>query len=221
MICPRPILNKPSPALRPFRLVFGSGVGDRVVRLLGAVGTQWEGDRAVSASRVWGFGDDTTRCCHRYFLTFFIGVGPVTGTGFRSEALGWWDRVSVFSVYLAVANSLFPVSCPFPCSGRWNSSVRKQDGNQIIPLVVESCICFISRHGLQHEGIFRVSGSQIEVNDIKNAFERGEDPLAGDQNDHDIDSIAGVLKLHFRGLASPLFPKEIFHDLISCVSKLD
>jgi hypothetical protein len=28
--------------------------------------------------------------------------------------------------------------------------------------------------GLQHEGIFRVSGSQVEVNDIKNAFERGE-----------------------------------------------
>ncbi|GCB63727.1 hypothetical protein scyTo_0011661 [Scyliorhinus torazame] len=103
-------------------------------------------------------------------------------------------------------------------SGRRNSSVRKQDGNQVIPLVVESCIRFIIRHGLQHEGIFRVSGSQIEVNDIKNAFERGEDPLAGDQNDHDIDSIAGVLKLHFRGLASPLFPKEIFHDLISCVS---
>ncbi|XP_069797978.1 SLIT-ROBO Rho GTPase-activating protein 2 isoform X2 [Narcine bancroftii] len=103
-------------------------------------------------------------------------------------------------------------------SGRRNSSVRKQDGSHIIPLVVESCIRFIRRHGLQHEGIFRVSGSQIEVNDIKNAFERGEDPLAGDQNDHDMDSIAGVLKLHFRGLDSPLFPKEIFHDLMSCVT---
>uniref|UniRef100_A0A8D3E200 SLIT-ROBO Rho GTPase activating protein 2 n=1 Tax=Scophthalmus maximus TaxID=52904 RepID=A0A8D3E200_SCOMX len=87
-----------------------------------------------------------------------------------------------------------------------------------IPLMVESCICFISRHGLQHEGIFRVSGSQVEVNDIKNAFERGEDPLAGDQNDHDMDSIAGVLKLYFRGLDHALFPKEVFHDLISCVS---
>ncbi|XP_059806329.1 SLIT-ROBO Rho GTPase-activating protein 2 isoform X1 [Hypanus sabinus] len=103
-------------------------------------------------------------------------------------------------------------------SGRRNSTVRKQDGSHIIPLVVESCIRFISRHGLQHEGIFRVSGSQIEVNDIKNAFERGEDPLAGDQNDHDMDSIAGVLKLYFRGLDSPLFPKEIFHDLMSCVT---
>uniref|UniRef100_A0A7N8Y8P9 SLIT-ROBO Rho GTPase-activating protein 1 n=1 Tax=Mastacembelus armatus TaxID=205130 RepID=A0A7N8Y8P9_9TELE len=87
-----------------------------------------------------------------------------------------------------------------------------------IPLMVESCIRFISRHGLQHEGIFRVSGSQVEVNDIKNAFERGEDPLAGDQNDHDLDSIAGVLKLYFRGLDHALFPKEVFHDLISCVS---
>ncbi|XP_034537110.1 SLIT-ROBO Rho GTPase-activating protein 2 isoform X2 [Notolabrus celidotus] len=103
-------------------------------------------------------------------------------------------------------------------SGRRNSSVRKQESGEAIPLMVESCIRFISRHGLQHEGIFRVSGSQVEVNDIKNAFERGEDPLAGDQNDHDMDSIAGVLKLYFRGLDQALFPKEVFHDLISCVS---
>uniref|UniRef100_A0A3B3YNC1 SLIT-ROBO Rho GTPase activating protein 2a n=1 Tax=Poecilia mexicana TaxID=48701 RepID=A0A3B3YNC1_9TELE len=102
--------------------------------------------------------------------------------------------------------------------GRRNSTVRKQDSGEAIPLMVESCIRFISRHGLQHEGIFRVSGSQVEVNDIKNAFERGEDPLAGDQNDHDMDSIAGVLKLYFRGLERALFPKEVFHDLISCVS---
>uniref|UniRef100_A0A8D2JBN7 SLIT-ROBO Rho GTPase-activating protein 2 n=1 Tax=Varanus komodoensis TaxID=61221 RepID=A0A8D2JBN7_VARKO len=99
-----------------------------------------------------------------------------------------------------------------------SSTIRKQDSSQAIPLVVESCIRFISRHGLQHEGVFRVSGSQVEVNDIKNAFERGEDPLAGDQNDHDMDSIAGVLKLYFRGLEHPLFPKEIFHDLIACVT---
>nr|XP_046167279.1 SLIT-ROBO Rho GTPase-activating protein 2-like isoform X2 [Oncorhynchus gorbuscha] len=102
-------------------------------------------------------------------------------------------------------------------SDRSNSALRNQAGH-VIPLMVESCIRFISRHGLHHEGIFRVSGSQVEVNDIKNAFERGEDPLAGDQNDHDMDSIAGVLKLYFRGLDHALFPKEVFHDIISCVS---
>uniref|UniRef100_A0AAQ5ZG00 SLIT-ROBO Rho GTPase-activating protein 1 n=1 Tax=Amphiprion ocellaris TaxID=80972 RepID=A0AAQ5ZG00_AMPOC len=84
-------------------------------------------------------------------------------------------------------------------------------------VLISGCVYYVCV-GLQHEGIFRVSGSQVEVNDIKNAFERGEDPLAGDQNDHDMDSIAGVLKLYFRGLDHALFPKEVFHDLISCVS---
>ncbi|XP_044798438.1 SLIT-ROBO Rho GTPase-activating protein 1 isoform X4 [Bubalus kerabau] len=93
-----------------------------------------------------------------------------------------------------------------------------KDSGQIIPLIVESCIRFINLYGLQHQGIFRVSGSQVEVNDIKNSFERGENPLADDQSNRDINSVAGVLKLYFRGLENPLFPKERFNDLISCVS---
>uniref|UniRef100_A0AAR2L532 SLIT-ROBO Rho GTPase activating protein 3 n=1 Tax=Pygocentrus nattereri TaxID=42514 RepID=A0AAR2L532_PYGNA len=70
---------------------------------------------------------------------------------------------------------------------------------------------------LQQQGIFRVPGSQVEVNDIKNSFERGEDPLIDDQSDHDINSVAGVLKLYFRGLENPLFPKERFLDFISTI----
>uniref|UniRef100_A0A3Q3WXS2 SLIT-ROBO Rho GTPase-activating protein 1 n=1 Tax=Mola mola TaxID=94237 RepID=A0A3Q3WXS2_MOLML len=89
------------------------------------------------------------------------------------------------------------------------------DSGQPIPVVVESCVRYINLYGLQQQGIFRVPGSQVEVNDIKNAFERGEDPLVDDQADHDINSAAGVLKLYFRGLESPLFPKERFLDLIS------
>ncbi|XP_076012728.1 SLIT-ROBO Rho GTPase-activating protein 3-like isoform X2 [Genypterus blacodes] len=95
-----------------------------------------------------------------------------------------------------------------------------QDSGQPIPVVVESCIRYINLYGLQQQGIFRIPGSQVEVNDIKNAFERGEDPLVDDQSDHDINSVAGVLKLYFRGLENPLFPKERFMDLIS-TTKLD
>lgn len=47
----------------------------------------------------------------------------------------------------------------------------------------------------------------------------GEDPLVDDQADHDINSVAGVLKLYFRGLENPLFPKERFLDLISTTSE--
>uniref|UniRef100_A0A9J8D8D7 SLIT-ROBO Rho GTPase-activating protein 1 n=1 Tax=Cyprinus carpio carpio TaxID=630221 RepID=A0A9J8D8D7_CYPCA len=105
----------------------------------------------------------------------------------------------------------------FSFRGRRNSHTRHQDSGQAIPRVVESCIRFINLYGLQHQGIFRVSGSQVEVNDIKNSFERGNDPLTDEENNHDINSVAGVLKLYFRGLENPLFPKERFNDLISFV----
>ncbi|XP_030281690.1 SLIT-ROBO Rho GTPase-activating protein 1 isoform X3 [Sparus aurata] len=101
--------------------------------------------------------------------------------------------------------------------GRRNSHARHQDSGQAIPRVVESCIRYINLYGLQHQGIFRVSGSQLEVNDIKNSFERGNDPLTDEENNHDINSVAGVLKLYFRGLENPLFPKERFNDLLACI----
>ncbi|XP_061677946.1 SLIT-ROBO Rho GTPase-activating protein 1 isoform X6 [Syngnathoides biaculeatus] len=101
--------------------------------------------------------------------------------------------------------------------GRRNSHARHQDSGQAIPRVVESCIRYINLYGLQHQGIFRVSGSQLEVNDIKNSFERGNDPLTDDESNHDINSVAGVLKLYFRGLENPLFPKERFTELLSCI----
>ncbi|XP_061760877.1 SLIT-ROBO Rho GTPase-activating protein 3 isoform X2 [Nerophis ophidion] len=92
---------------------------------------------------------------------------------------------------------------------------RTQSTGQQIPVVVESCIRFINLHGLHHEGIFRVPGSQREVNLIKDAFERGEDPLS--DSECDLDSVAGVLKLYFRGLEPPLFPYDSYLPLLECV----
>ncbi|XP_061910640.1 rho GTPase-activating protein 4 isoform X2 [Entelurus aequoreus] len=94
---------------------------------------------------------------------------------------------------------------------------RTQSTGQQIPVVVESCIRFINLHGLHHEGIFRVPGSQREVNLIKDAFERGEDPLS--DSECDLDSVAGVLKLYFRGLEPPLFPYDSYLPLLECVRK--
>uniref|UniRef100_A0A671K7A8 SLIT-ROBO Rho GTPase-activating protein 3-like n=1 Tax=Sinocyclocheilus anshuiensis TaxID=1608454 RepID=A0A671K7A8_9TELE len=90
-----------------------------------------------------------------------------------------------------------------------------QSSGQQIPLVVESCIRFINLHGLHHEGIFRVPGSQTEVNHIRDAFERGEDPLTDSESD--IDSVAGVLKLYFRGLEKPLFPEERINYILKYI----
>ncbi|XP_027288257.2 rho GTPase-activating protein 4 isoform X2 [Cricetulus griseus] len=90
-----------------------------------------------------------------------------------------------------------------------------QSSGQPVPLVVESCIRFINLNGLQHEGIFRISGAQARISEIRDAFERGEDPLVEGCTAHDLDSVAGVLKLYFRSLEPPLFPLGMFNELLT------
>lgn len=74
--------------------------------------------------------------------------------------------------------------------------------------------------GLHHQGIFRVSGSQVEINNFKDAFERGEDPLADMTDASDINSVAGVLKLYLRELREPLLPIIYFEHLMELARKL-
>ncbi|XP_011265888.1 SLIT-ROBO Rho GTPase-activating protein 1 isoform X1 [Camponotus floridanus] len=86
--------------------------------------------------------------------------------------------------------------------------------NQEIPLIMKSCIRVINLYGLHHQGIFRVSGSQVEINNFREWFERGEDPLADVTDASDINSVAGVLKLYLRELREPLFPIIYFEHLM-------
>ncbi|KAJ8302227.1 hypothetical protein KUTeg_021214 [Tegillarca granosa] len=91
--------------------------------------------------------------------------------------------------------------------------------NQDIPLIIKSCIRAINLYGMHHQGIFRISGAQVEINEFKADFEKGHDPLV-DVDPSDINSVAGVLKLYFRELREPLFPLPLFDELVAC-SKQD
>uniref|UniRef100_A0A8C0LBT8 Rho GTPase activating protein 4 n=1 Tax=Canis lupus dingo TaxID=286419 RepID=A0A8C0LBT8_CANLU len=64
-----------------------------------------------------------------------------------------------------------------------------QSSGQPVPLVVESCVRFINLNG--------------------------EDPLVEGCTAHDLDSVAGVLKLYFRSLDPPLFPPDLFKELLA------
>ncbi|XP_011504329.1 PREDICTED: SLIT-ROBO Rho GTPase-activating protein 1-like isoform X2 [Ceratosolen solmsi marchali] len=92
--------------------------------------------------------------------------------------------------------------------------------NQEIPLIMKSCIRVINLYGLHHQGIFRVSGSQVEINNFREWFERGEDPLADMTDASDINSVAGVLKLYLRELREPIFPIIYFEQLME-LAQLD
>ncbi|CAG0892490.1 unnamed protein product, partial [Cyprideis torosa] len=89
-----------------------------------------------------------------------------------------------------------------------------EGANQEIPLVIRSCIRVINLYGLHHQGIFRISGSQLEINAFRDAFERGEDPLAEVADSSDINAVSGVLKLYLRDLREPLFPTVFFDQLM-------
>lgn len=78
---------------------------------------------------------------------------------------------------------------------------------------------FAASSGLQHQGIFRVSGSQVEISNFREGFERGEDPLADTTDASDINSVAGVLKLYLRELREPLFPIIYFDHFVTLARK--
>lgn len=88
-------------------------------------------------------------------------------------------------------------------------------------LCSQSCIniYFLFRLGLHHQGIFRVSGSQVEISNFRDGFERGEDPLADTTDASDINSVAGVLKLYLRELREPLFPIIYFDHFVGLARK--
>ena len=86
--------------------------------------------------------------------------------------------------------------------------------NQDVPQIMKSCIRIINLYGLHHQGIFRISGSQVEINNFREAFERGEDPLADMSDASDINSVAGVLKLFLRELREPVFSVQYFDQFM-------
>eukprot|EP00096_Caligus_rogercresseyi_P000876 TRINITY_DN1143_c0_g1_i7.p1 TRINITY_DN1143_c0_g1~~TRINITY_DN1143_c0_g1_i7.p1 ORF type:complete len:1149 (+),score=380.76 TRINITY_DN1143_c0_g1_i7:406-3852(+) len=89
-----------------------------------------------------------------------------------------------------------------------------EESNEDIPLIIRSCVRVINIYGLHHHGIFRVSGSQVEINNFRDAFERGDDPLADMTDASDINSVCGVLKLYLRELREPIFPIQYFDQFI-------
>ncbi|KJH50672.1 RhoGAP domain protein [Dictyocaulus viviparus] len=87
---------------------------------------------------------------------------------------------------------------------------------EAIPLVVVSAISYLSRYSLRNQGLFRVSGSQSEINRFKEAYERGDDAFAELTDGSESNSVAGVLKLYLRELREPLFPIFLFDQFTDC-----
>ncbi|KAK7068291.1 N-chimaerin, partial [Halocaridina rubra] len=91
----------------------------------------------------------------------------------------------------------------------------KGGGSEFVPRVVLECIAEVEARGLTTEGIYRVPGSQDQIDTLRLAFERdGENVSLNEKNVSDVNVIAGVLKLYLRLLPIPLITTQCFNRLI-------
>ncbi|KAF2228789.1 beta-chimaerin [Viridothelium virens] len=81
-----------------------------------------------------------------------------------------------------------------------------RDGSAV-PMVVYQCIQAVELFGLEVEGIYRMSGNSNHIAKLKSKFDHDSSRVDFRNPEsfyHDVNSVAGLLKLFFRDLPDPL-----------------
>ncbi|KJE88901.1 hypothetical protein CAOG_00477 [Capsaspora owczarzaki ATCC 30864] len=81
------------------------------------------------------------------------------------------------------------------------------DDEYHLPALCRKCIMYLELTATQQQGIFRLSGSASRIKDLKNSFDKGEDPNLTGESDPNV--VAGLLKLFLRELPDPLVDKNL------------
>ncbi|XP_066480097.1 arf-GAP with Rho-GAP domain, ANK repeat and PH domain-containing protein 3 isoform X2 [Tiliqua scincoides] len=89
--------------------------------------------------------------------------------------------------------------------GQGNALRDQQLSRSGIPIIVNSCIAFITQYGLQHEGIYRKNGAKSRIKVLMEEFRRDARNVKLRINDNFIEDVTDVLKRFFRELEDPVF----------------
>ncbi|KAJ8374955.1 hypothetical protein SKAU_G00055350 [Synaphobranchus kaupii] len=79
------------------------------------------------------------------------------------------------------------------------------DGIQL-PAIFRECVDYIESYGMKCEGIYRVSGMKLKVDELKAAYDREECPCLEDYDPH---TVASLLKQYLRELPETLMAREL------------
>nr|XP_042710669.1 protein FAM13C isoform X7 [Chrysemys picta bellii] len=81
-----------------------------------------------------------------------------------------------------------------------------------VPFVVMQMVEYLEMFGLDHVGLFRISGSVNKIKALKRKYDQGEkvDLI----NDGDIDSVASLFKLFLKELPVAVFPDNLHANLL-------
>ncbi|NWY62799.1 FA13B protein, partial [Chionis minor] len=81
-----------------------------------------------------------------------------------------------------------------------------------VPFLVTQMVEYLEVFGLEHVGIFRISGSVNKIKELKQKYNQGE--KVDLFNDGDVDSVASLLKLFLKELPVAVFPDNICSGLL-------
>ena len=84
--------------------------------------------------------------------------------------------------------------------------IAKREG-RCVPALLEHMISYILKHGLDEEGIFRISGSTDGVRELQESFDTS--PTLPDLAAYDIHTVCSVFKSFFRSLPAPVIGAEL------------
>jgi len=91
---------------------------------------------------------------------------------------------------------------------------KSQKGHEIPTIIEETCVVLESKW-LTLEGLFRISASKAELNDLRNRLDNGIPVNYNQFNGH---SVAGILKFWLRSMPEPLIPFSMYSDFSTCVA---
>ncbi|XP_074049207.1 rho GTPase-activating protein 12 isoform X2 [Macrotis lagotis] len=94
-----------------------------------------------------------------------------------------------------------------------------QKENSTVPKFVKLCIEHVEEHGLDIDGIYRVSGNLAVIQKLRFAVNHDEKLDLNDSKWEDIHVITGALKMFFRELPEPLFTFNHFNDFVNAIKQ--
>jgi hypothetical protein len=91
--------------------------------------------------------------------------------------------------------------------------------NQIaLDNVMNQFVTFITIHGLNLEGIFRLCGVKTRIEHLKSLIDHDPVNFKFDHESTDVHEVTGVLKLFLREMPNPLFTYELYDSFIAATT---
>ncbi|XP_072274219.1 rho GTPase-activating protein 15 [Pyxicephalus adspersus] len=89
--------------------------------------------------------------------------------------------------------------------------------NSTVPHFVRTCIEAVEKRGLNADGLYRVSGNLSTIQKLRFIVNQEEKLNLDDSQWEDIHVVTGALKMFFRELSEPLFPRSFFEQFVEAI----